>query len=196
MNNNITEAWRRLLLEVELAKHYPHTYLLHGGHAHHDPLLDYLLPSLLYVKSVSVIDEALIAYINNHALTIPRRYYNSLHGRIEFLSDQGILAARDALLAIKDRRNDIAHTATAQATWDELNWAVNEIEKALQGIGLVSTRPVYEFHTEKSEAKESTEPGVLFTEDYFYVIKENGKRAVQISWTSKILKEKKGDGSN
>jgi len=185
--NSIANTWRRLLLEVELAKHYTHTYLLHGGHALRDPLLDYLLPSLLYVKSLSVLDEALIAYIAQKGLAVPRRYHNSLHGRIEFLSDEGILSSRNALLTIKDKRNNLAHEATTQVTWNDLDQAVNEIERALQSVGFVGTRPTYEFYAEKSALRESTEPGILFTEDFCYGIKENGKRAIEVSWTSQVL---------
>ena len=88
----ILEAWHKLLQELELAKNYHMPYLLNGfGGTFRNPLLDFLLPSLLYVKMVAIFDEALVFLIDGRGLIPPKKYKQSLHGRLEFLNDQRII---------------------------------------------------------------------------------------------------------
>ncbi len=64
LNDDILKAWHRLLQELELARNYHMPYLLTGfSGAFRNPLLDYLLPSLLYVKLVAILDETLVEVV-------------------------------------------------------------------------------------------------------------------------------------
>jgi hypothetical protein len=116
---DIQKAWNRFLQEVELAKNYHMPYLLNGfGGTFGNPLLDYLLPSLLYVKMVAILDEALLFVIGDRRLTVPKKYKKSLHGRIEYLNDQSLIANYAALHGIRDLRNLLAHEVSETTTWD------------------------------------------------------------------------------
>ena len=65
MSVGIQKAWNRFLQELELAKNYHMSYLLNGfGGTFRNPLIDYLLPSLLYVKMVAILNEASISSTN------------------------------------------------------------------------------------------------------------------------------------
>ena len=80
LSDDILKAWHRFLQEVELAQNYHMPYLLNGfGGTFRNPLLDYLLPSLLYVKMVAILDEALVFFINYRGLIVPKKYKKSLH---------------------------------------------------------------------------------------------------------------------
>jgi hypothetical protein len=76
----IATSWRQLLLEEVAARNYWQSYLLHGFASHRDPLLDRLLPSLLYIKAVTILDDALEAVIAPRGLVMPKKYRDSLQG--------------------------------------------------------------------------------------------------------------------
>jgi hypothetical protein len=63
------EAWRRFRLEAEAAKNYPKSYALFVLQTHRDLLLEQLLPTLLYVKGVAILDDALESWLatNGHS---------------------------------------------------------------------------------------------------------------------------------
>ena len=183
---NIAKSWGRLLYEIELARNYHQPLLLYVTKMHRNPILEYLLPSLLYIKMVSIPDEALMGYSEERDLTIPKNYRKSLHGKINFHHDQGIISNATALHAVKEKRNAIAHEEDAQASWDELERGLTEIEKTLRGLTLVAKRPNLEFYAERSGAEESTKPDVLFAQDFTYGLKEDGETVVSVSWTEEL----------
>jgi hypothetical protein len=188
-NTNIAKTWRRFLIEVELAKNYPRPYLLYMMRTHRNPLLEYLLPALLYIKMVSILDEALATHIDEHGLTMPKKYRNALQGRIDFLTDEHILHNSKALHDIREKRNALAHETTKQVDWDELESDLSEVQKTLEQLAFTDVRPQYEFFAERSAMKDSTEPGVLATQDFSYGLKKGDKVIAEVAWTEKLLKE-------
>src|SRR6478752_2359543 len=111
MSNAIAESWYRVQWETVLAKHYPQTLSVSGvPNITKNPLLEYLLPSLLYVKTVAVLDDALATYIDAKGWTIPKPLRNDLYGRITFMTGKG-LSNPPELHRMRDRRNAVAHEA-------------------------------------------------------------------------------------
>ena len=190
-NADIAKAWLRLLIDVELAKNYHQPYLLYALQTHRNPLLENLLPSLLYIKTVSILDEALTIHIEDRGLAMPSTYRNSLQGKIDFLSDLGILHNTKRLHEIREKRNALAHEISERVSWDQLDIDLIEIEKVLQHLAFVGKRPKYNFYAERSQMTKSTEPGVLFTRDFSYGLKENDRKVSEVSWTEKILAEER-----
>jgi len=76
-------------MDLELAKNYKAVSVLAtvGGLPAPNPLLDVLLPSLLYVRMSSALDEALEEYIDRSGLNFGKPYKNDFNGRICFLAD-------------------------------------------------------------------------------------------------------------
>ena len=68
------EAWIRFRLEAEAAKNYHLSYAMYLGQTHRHVLLDEILPSLLYVKAVTILDDALALWLddNGHHLAKPK----------------------------------------------------------------------------------------------------------------------------
>jgi hypothetical protein len=192
---DIAAIWRRLLIDVELAKNYHLSYSLSTmGATPRNPILEYLLPTLLYVKMVSILDEALITYIDSQGLTLPKKDRN-LNGRINFLTTKRVLGNSKALHNIRDRRNGLAHEASQQTNWNELEDDLNEIARTLQHLAFVGKRPSYKFFAEQSGMSNSSEPDVWATQDFHYGLKEGDKLVAKISWTQKLYndeQEKKG----
>lgn len=186
MSVNVQNAWNRFLQELELAKNYHMPYLLNGfGGTFRNPLLDYLLPSLLYVKMVAILDEALLNFINEHGLTVPKNYKKSLHGRIEYLNDKSSIANYTALHGVRDLRNLLAHEVSETTTWDNLKTDLDTVENELQHLGLVGDRPSYEYFGERSAMRDCDEPGIAFAQDFRFGVKCHDRVTTEISFTRK-----------
>ena len=189
-NRGFAAAWSIFLLEWQLAKHYPHSYLLYAGHMHRNPLLERLLPSLLYIKAVALLDEGLIEVIAIRGLAFPNEEYNAtLRGRIEFLKDQDLLANAGELHQVHDRRNILAHNKNAVCTWNELEQDITKIEGTLQAFGIVGARPKLDYYGERSAMRDSEEPGILAVQEFKVGIKENDRPGIEFSWTEKLHKD-------
>ena len=104
---DIQQWWNHFLQEIELAKNHHMSALLNlFGGTFPNPLLDYMLPSLLYVKMVAILDQALIVFIRDRGLTVPENEYgHALHGRIKYLNDQSLLTNYAGLHGIRKLRN-------------------------------------------------------------------------------------------
>ena len=186
LNTNIQQVWNHFLQEVLLAKNYHMPYLLTGfGHTFHNPLLEYLLPSLLYVKMVTILDEALILFIINHNLKIPKKYQNSLYGRIEYLHDKSRISNYSSLHNIRNLRNLLAHEASKTTTWNRLNTYLNIVENELQYLNLVGNRPDYQYFGERSAMQESDDPDILLSQNFRFGIKQNDHVTMEIAFTQK-----------
>ena len=186
LSEEILKAWHRLLQEVELAKNYHLPYLLRGfGSTFRNPLLDFLLPSLLYVKMVAIFDEALIFLIDNRGLTPTKKYNKSFHGRLEFLNDQGFLLNHSVLIDVRDKRNLLAHEASAAVDWNKLDSDLQAVDAELQHLGLVDKRPDYKYFGERSKMRGDDDPRVAFAQDYRFGIKCNDQVTMEVSFTEK-----------
>lgn len=180
------EAWRRTLLEWEAAKHYAQPYALIIGWTFPNPLVEHFLPSVLLVKAVAVFDEAIENYIDSVHGALPAGYRTTLDGRIRFLADQGLAANGPQLHDVRILRNQVSHERQAQATWQELESALSELETALFGLNLVDARPKLEYFGERSGVNLSTEPGVLGTRTFTIGVRENGMPAYEARWEQAI----------
>jgi len=173
-------------MEEEATRNYWRTYLLYGLQSHRDPLLDEFLPSLIYIKAVTILDDAFEMFITSRGLQVPSKYQDSLAGRIDCLSDIGILFDGSQCHRIRRRRNELAHETGARATWDELENDRNIMHEVLQALRFVADLPRLEFYSERSAMRGSTKPGYSLERDFKYGIKENGKVALEIKWSQYI----------
>ena len=179
-------SWRMYLLEYEYAKYYDRANLLSGGSMLRNPVLDFLLPSLLLIRVVSILDAALQFELDRQSVRLPKGvYHDDLKGRIGILGDSGKLSTKDNLQSLRCRRNDLAHKLLF-ATWDELSAAVDLVEAALQELAIVGARPTLEYFGERSAVSESPDPNALFIRKFKCGIKENGQVALEHSWTEKL----------
>lgn len=84
---NPKDAWRRFRLEAETAKYYPSSYALYDGQTHRDILLDQLLPTLLYIKGVSILDDSLVMWLSDNGHVLKKPYRVDFNGRLEYIND-------------------------------------------------------------------------------------------------------------
>lgn len=183
------DAWRRFRLEAEAAKNYPLPYSLYIGQTHRDALLEQILPTLLHVKAVAILDDALELWldVNNHKLAPP--YRNDLNGRLEYLNDNKLIGEASRLHEVRKRRNSFAHEPGASCDWTILERDIVLIEACLLSLNLVRQTPKLEYVCDRSAMEGSAEPGVDFTRRFSYGVKEDGKPGLEFAWTQKFLSD-------
>jgi hypothetical protein len=174
----VRDSWSTYLIEVQLAKNYTKVNLDAWESQHSNPILEILLPSLLYIRLVSLLDEALKEYV---VASMPSK--TNLDGRIDFLHDQGRLKDAARLHAIRLTRNALAHDPSRSCSWGDLEAANEAVGIELQALGLVGPRPTYEFYAERSLPVPPTEPGYLFSQVYGFGLKLECKKFVEFKWT-------------
>jgi hypothetical protein len=186
-------AWRRFRLEAEAAKHYPTSYSLYIGQTHRHALLEGLLPVLLHIKATAILDDALAQWLGDNGHTLPKPYKDDLNGRIQYLVDNGLIPNGHSLHEVRKRRNTFAHEPDAACDWTLLQRDIESIETGLASLGSVNPVPVLEHYAERSALRESVEPGVTFERTFEYGVRENGRPALEIKWTQKILRDDESD---
>ena len=186
---DVASAWRRFLMDRELARGYPIAFSLDGGAPLRNVVLDELLPSLLHIKAVAILDLTLVDYLEVQELRPPKQAYrNSLDGRIKFLADNGRLPNDARLHTVRLLRNDLAHEVSDVISWDALEGDVDVIEGTLQHLGYVGARPKFEVYGERSALRDAPEPNVLGVMDFTFGVRENGTWAAVIRWSKKLLR--------
>jgi hypothetical protein len=187
----LRQCWRVYLIEYELSKHYHYPYLLYMVSTVRNPLLDQLLPSLLLIRAVSILDDALHFELDAQGMKLPQgQYKDNLKGRIAILGDSGRISNTGNLQELRCRRNELAHDISVSATWDELSVAVDLVDTTLRELTFTGPRPTLEYFGERSAMSESPDPSVRWTREFKCGIKENGKVALEFSWSQNFLKGK------
>lgn len=186
---NPRSAWRQFRLETETAKNYPSSYALYVAHAHRDILLEQLLPTLLYIKGASILDDSLSIWLANNGYRLRRPYKNDFNGRVCYMADNSLYEDCVDLHTIRKKRNDFAHEPGIHSKWQELEGDMLKIEKCLLFLGLVAETKKLEYFAERSAIKGSDDPKIAFTRRYSYGVKENGKLALEIAWNENTLSE-------
>ena len=178
-------TWQRFLQDLELSKQYPKVYMLSGSSGVRNPVLENLLTYLLFVRLVSFLDEGLKSYIIAENLGAPK----GLHNRIVFLAGKGRLKDSMGLLGLKDKRNNIAHESQpSYADWQLLEEAIGTVEREFHHLGLVGTRPQYDFFASRSAARSDDDPNVTSAFDYTAGLKKDDTLVVSFDWTEKMYK--------
>lgn len=192
MDKEYLKNYSNFIKQLKFAENYHVPYLLDSTSAIiSNPILDnFILPSLLYVRMVSLFDEGLSKYLGNKNLILPKKQYkDDLNGRLKFFADRTLLAAPNECHRIRKRRNEVAHEHHRKASWKEVRNDLPIIEFELQKLGLIDKRPDYKFYAERSGANNSDDPDAEFEFVYSFGLKEQNKKCVEVSWKSKVMKE-------
>ncbi len=117
-----------------------------------NPLVDGILPSLLFVRLGSLLDHALREYISQNGLMPDRTYRGDFNGRIAFMADSGLLLHATAWHAIREKRNLLAHTLWNKCDWPVLQQAIDTADDELRHLGMAGPKPVFEFFGEQYQS--------------------------------------------
>ena len=142
----IVNAWHRFHQEALLAQNYrmaPRAPGVITTDTTPNPVVERLLPSLLFVRVTSILDEALELYIDQNHVEWPTQKRKDFKNRIEVLADNSWLVSGSLCHSVRTKRNDLAHDPQCSATWDELYTCVDCVEDELKNLTLIGDRPRY-----------------------------------------------------
>lgn len=188
---SIAKSWRRLLIDLALCRDYPTFFSIASltvRSAPRNPLLEEILPSLLQIKAVAVLDEALATKLDEKGEQ-PRAhgFRNDLNGRIETASKVKLIADATVLHRIRGLRNDVAHEFAEKVTWTQLEDDVAAIHSALQELSYVGARPTYQVTAERVPKSQLADPKAALGFDYVVTVQQNGQSVADIRWSEEIL---------
>ncbi|MCB0159099.1 MAG: hypothetical protein KDD83_13275 [Caldilineaceae bacterium] len=182
-NSDIQDAWFGFLQDVVLAKNYDGVYVVDTGRKSPNPMLDEMLPSLLYIKAVAILDLALREFISVRGLKIPRKLgRDSLHTRLKFLNTQSLVVNYVVLKEVKDLRNLVAHQAREKISWGRLETDIGHIEEELIYLGFIGEVPAYEFFAERGADDSNEEISVSFSHVYTWGVMDKADKRLIRGW--------------
>jgi len=190
--NIIRKTWMVFLLECEFAKEYKLPYSLNIGIPPNNPILDRILPTLLFIRATGILDEVLIDVLLQSKLSYKKKQYpDNLCGRISLLQDNNILKKSDGLHNIRKKRNIFSHENNKWASWEELSSAIDLIDQTLHNFGYVNKRPHFDCFIERSALKSVEDPKIMGVQDYRCGIKADGKLAMEFSWRESLFRDQR-----
>lgn len=178
---------RYFVMNLEMASNYQKVNMLTGNPHPPNFIIDEMIFPLLYIQMVSVLDEGLDLMIRANGLTSKRL---SLGAKIELLNKKGLLENPKDLNKIRERRNEIAHGLFPQTTVEDVKAALSVIHLELLRAGIAGEIPKFDFFTERESVEsDKPDPGLAYSHEYIYGLKENEKSILTYSWIVKVTKE-------
>lgn len=187
LDKDFKDDWDEFVINAKLAEHYNMAAQISGALlAHRNPILDALLPSLLYINLMSLLDGALDLYMGIKKLSIPKTYRNDLNGKIGFLMDQNVVKNGTALHTLRRKRNEAAHEVE-HVDWNFFHDAIDVVNEELKHLGFVDDKPEFQPFAERGAVKSSEDPGILGTREFRCGLKYPGGRlAAEFKWSEKL----------
>jgi hypothetical protein len=186
-HSKVAASWKRFLVDWQFAKSYTTPYDLDfPSGAFSNPILEALLPSLLFIRLVAILQEAIASLPLERTQIQEAPTEASLHELLENLEASGTAIDRPALDRIRRTRNRLAHETGLHVTWADLEEAIDAIESQLQAVALVGQRPELNVKGERSGAERSNRPGVLFEHHYAWWVEFDGEKVAEITWRTSI----------
>ncbi len=187
----ITRSWRQFLIDNALARQYPVFFDITSVTVRgvpRNPILEELLPSLLQIKAVTVLDEALRAKLkaNGHKPS-DLGFKNDLNGRLETALATGILNDVSLLHRARGSRNDVAHEFEEKVTWTQLDADVVAVNAALQQMGFVGDLPHLEVTADRNPKAVLTDPNAALGFDYVVAVRDSSTVLAEITWSEEIM---------
>lgn len=180
---DVRKSWERLHQEALLATNYhlaPRRTEIQSNQIP-NPVLDRLLPSVLFLRIVSIFDEALEFYIDDRNIQWPSNKRRDLCNRINVLGDSGILKDKRECHRIRERRNELAHEADKFVQRNDLYSCLDVVELELKNLGLVGERPKYAWF---ATVTPFTDPSAGRLVTYSYGLKAiSGLAVMDVTWT-------------
>lgn len=180
---DIRKSWERFHQESLLASNYhmaPRRSQIQSDQIP-NPVLDRLLPSMLFLRLVSIMDEALEFCIDERDIQWPSNKKWDLCNKIDVLGDSGILKDRGQCHRIRERRNQLAHEAGKFVQWSELFSCLDAVELELKNLGLVGERPKYDWFATMTPFTDTSGQRLV---TYSYGLKAiGGLTVMDVTWT-------------
>ena len=97
--------------------------------------LETLLPTSIYIATVSLLDESLEQIVDSRH---PSIRHKNLNDRILALAASDELKDPSRLHSIRCKRNSLAHDSNSFASWDEVEALFEAVEEELKHLGVTA----------------------------------------------------------
>lgn len=180
-SGSVEDRWRTYIIDDRISRCYSIVNMVASGTAGmgaYLPMVDRSMPTSSYIRLVAFADDV----FSDHIALNGFKKCKDLKTRIDVLVSHG-LPNGTSLHAIREARNKLAHDPSASCEGEDVDSAINEVHTALEALGLVGTRPPYEFFLHSTMRNVPVE-GWSHTRDYFYGLKVNKEeKIVEVSWS-------------
>ena len=180
-SGSVEDRWRTYIIDDQVSRCYSIVNMVASGSAGmgaYLPMVDRSMPTSSYIRLVAFADDVFGEYITLKGL----KKCKDLKTRIDVLMSHG-LPNGTSLHAMRKVRNKLAHDPSAACEGEDVDSAINEVHRALEALGLVGTRPPYEFFLH-STMRDVPMESWSHTRDYFYGLEVNNKeKIVEVSWS-------------
>jgi hypothetical protein len=185
MATDTSKQWKVFIINYSLARDYNGPQMLASlTIGAPNPLLNELLPTLLFINMLSILDAALTEYANSGTISIPASKNKGLDGRLKFFSQKGLLRDYQNLDELRKIRNALVHEVGKRTDWAVLGNGIKVVEEELIHLGMAEKSREYEPYGERKTDNNPTNPRILFSHNYVYGLKEkdSGKKVCEFRW--------------
>lgn len=184
VSQDLSHEWDLFTQDVELARNWMYADA-RGSSRAPNPVLDMILPSLLYIEAVSLLDAGLGEWMVQAGEALRS---GVLHAKLSLAKDRGILKCFEELDRIRLRRNDLGHQRQRRVTWAELDTDRAIIQGELVNLNLIVPPPDYAFVSTSGRFDSSTDPDALMEAQCSFGLKVNGELAICYEWVEKVMR--------
>jgi hypothetical protein len=181
--DDIQSKWNRLLQVMLICKNHKFIQSISSINSSMspNPVIECVLPSLLFIQFMSLFEEAAIKKIQLEGWKLQKK--ENLYNLIEFLSLNDSILDYSIVDSIRVIRNDVAHNLRF-IDWSYLSDTVDIIEKELQNWRLIGNRPNYQVFANRSQAKILETEDFTISFDYEFGILLSDEKVFTCSWTT------------
>jgi len=177
-------------MEAQVVRCYPMPYILDSNSTifRTNPMLEKIIPSLMFVKALSILDDAFNFLLKRKEFA-PTKHLASLKAKIDYFDKIDLLHDSKLLHKFRIKRNEIAHGSNHSATWEEMWDCLNGIEIELRNLKFWKERPKFEIFCQSPAMRKSSNPKMIGERDYEFGLTENNKRVFEVKWTEQVSRD-------
>ena len=133
--DDVNKGWLWFEQEILYARNYnllPSLSSMFPGPSPKNSILEQLLPGLLFIKSLSLLDQGLTVKVDEvQAGLNDKLNKDDLYHRIKFLASYNYISNPSDLHKLRKRRGVLAHESGWHSSWEELMEAVGTIRACM-----------------------------------------------------------------
>jgi len=180
------DGWVTFLQKVEIARHYKTAQLITSGLPTPNPILEFMLPSLLLLHLTALLEDMLSKFMISNSEGLGKsKYRDNFDGNLRFLNDEGVLSDFVGLDELRKNRNRVAHE-NYEVSWQALDDFVSIVHAEALHLGFPLAMPKYEFFAERGGLVAADDPKLAFSQRCSYGLKLDGRVVLEVAWTENI----------
>jgi hypothetical protein len=179
------EEWREFRRECVMMQQYG---VVSMPLAPPNPLIELRVPPLLLIKACALLQEVLHEEVLARQIATPAKYHRTLEEDINLLANSvGPLEPyRVELHQVRERRNQAAHTRSANHLWQQLHADIEVIESALIALGRAVRTPRLAIYYERKRIADSADLNIAMQFRELLGVVEDGRQVICFEWLHQV----------